>query len=226
MAESVRPVVMSWSGGKDSTLALARLLSDPAWDVVGLLTTVSDPDARIAMHGVREVLLEHQAASLGLPLHAIHLGESPSNEEYETCMEQALQRYIEAGVRHVAFGDIYLEDVRAYRERQLARARMQAVFPVWAHDTRRLAAEFIDHGYRAVLTCVDTEQISGEFAGRDYDAALLSSLPVQADPCAENGEFHSFVHDGPIFSRPVRFTHGGNHLRDGRFLFHDLQPCE
>jgi uncharacterized protein (TIGR00290 family) len=216
------PVALSWSSGKDCALALAELHAAGV-PVATLLTTVTTEYDRVSMHGTRRALLEAQAASLGLPLEVVELSPKSSNEEYEARMGEALARLRERGIETVAFGDLRLEDVRAYREAQLARAGMRALFPLWDRDTARTAREIIARGFRAVLTCVDGEVLDERFAGRDYDARLLAELPAGVDPCGENGEFHTFVHDGPGFRSPVRFTRGEVVLRDGRFWYCDLQ---
>jgi len=221
-AEDPRPVLLSWSGGKDSTLALERLRASPEWHVVGLLTTVTEEHDRISMHGVRRSLLEAQAEALGVPLTIVWVPSGASNEVYGERMGAAMREAVDAGITSVAFGDLFLEEVRSYRERMLATVGMEAVFPIWGMDTAELARRFTDDGYRAILTCVDTEQIPASFAGRDFDPRLLQELPESADPCGENGEFHSFVHDGPIFLHSVPCSRGDRVLRDGRFMYQDL----
>lgn len=219
------PLVLCWSGGKDSTLALDALLAAGEFEVVGLLTTVSRAWRRISMHGVREALLDAQAASLGIPLDKVYLSEQSSNEEYAAAMGAQLARYRERGITHVAFGDIFLEDIRAYREKQMAAADMQCVFPLWRQSTEMLASRFMDRGFRAILTCVDTDAINADFAGREYDRRLLADLPPACDPCGENGEFHSFVYAGPLLHKPIAVAPGERVLRDNRFNFCDLLPA-
>ena len=218
------PVLLSWSGGKDCTLALHHLQMDGCHEVVSLLTTVTQPYDRVSMHGVRRMLLERQAEALGLPLHTLLIGPGCRNEEYERVTAQALVVHHARGVRTVAFGDIFLEDLRAYRENNLARGGMRGLFPIWKRDTRELAREFIVRGFRAILTCVDPKQLDASFAGRDFDSALVDSLPAGVDPCGENGEFHTFVYDGPNFRMPLRLTLGEVVHRDG-FVFCDLVPA-
>ena len=220
--DSKVPVLMAWSGGKDSTLALAELRASREWKVAGLLTTVTEEYDRISMHGVRRRLLERQAEALGLPLRIVLIPPASSNTTYEERMAAELARVREEGIREVAFGDLYLEDVRAYREQLLGSVGMGAVFPLWGRPTADLARRFINEGYRAVLSCVDTQQIDAAFAGRYYDPALLSELPDSADPCGENGEFHSFVHDGPGFAFPISFLRGEQVMREDRFNYCDL----
>ena len=219
-----RKVLFSWSGGKDSALALGELMGDPAFEVAGLLTTVTEDYQRISMHGIRRALLDEQAASLGLPLHVVLISKDCDLKLYERRMREVLDAERAAGVEAVAIGDIFLEDLRRYREEKLAQAGMGAVFPLWKRDTKELAQEFLARGFKAVITCVDTEKLDRSFAGRNYDAAFLADLPASVDPCGENGEFHSCVWDGPIFSRPLSFTRGEVVLRDGRFCFADLVP--
>ena len=220
------PVVLAWSGGKDSSLALQALRHDPRFDPVALLTTVTRDYDRISMHGVRRELLHAQAESAGLALIEAMLDAKASNASYEASMRGALDeiRARFPGVRHIAFGDLFLEDVRAYRERQLAGTGFEPLFPLWGEATAALARRFIADGFQATLVCVDTQQIDGAFAGRAFDASLLDELPGSADPCGENGEFHTFVADGPIFSFPIRCLTGERVLRDDRFAYCDLLP--
>lgn len=216
------PILLAWSGGKDSTLALAALRNSPDWRVVGLLTTVTEEYDRISMHGVRTALLQAQADALDLPVRIVSIPPASGNETYELRMGRTLDEAKAAGMRAVAFGDLFLADVRDYRERMLAGIGMSAVFPLWELPTSELARQFIASGYRAVLTCVDTEQLDPSFAGREYDAALLKDLPPHADPCGENGEFHTFVYDGPGFRAPVAWRRGESVLRESRFQYCDL----
>lgn len=222
MAEKV---LLGWSGGKDSALALYELIQAGGFGVAALLTTITEDYGRVSMHGVRSELIERQAASVGLPLEKVFLSKDSSNEEYEERMGHTLQKFKEDGVEAVVFGDLFLEDVRRYREDNLARVGMRGVFPLWGRDTKELALRFIELGFQAVLTCVDTQALDGAFAGRRFDRLLLTDLPASADPCGEKGEFHSFVYDGPIFSRRVFHTRGEVVLRDGRFSYCDLLPA-
>jgi uncharacterized protein (TIGR00290 family) len=217
------PVLFCWSGGKDSCMALHQLRSDPLREVVALLTTVTEGYDRISMHGVRRILLERQAAALDLPLEIVTIPPQCVNVEYESRMEATLLTWKNRGVTDVAFGDIFLQDLREYREKNLARVGMKALFPVWLRSTRELAREFISLGFRAVTVCIDPKILDDTFVGRSIDADFLAALPAAADPCGENGEFHSFVYDGPGFSAPVQFTIGEKVLRDG-FYFCDLLP--
>jgi uncharacterized protein (TIGR00290 family) len=213
-------LVMAWSSGKDSAMALHALLQQGEYDVVGLMTSVSEEFARISHHGVRVDLLDEQADAIGLPLRKILLPTHPgggacTNDVYERIMGDAMRAYLAEGVTHVAFGDLFLADLRAYRERNLAQVGMQGVFPLWMRDTGPLAREVIATGFKAILTCV--EPVLGEsFAGAEFDQALLDRLPDGVDPCGERGEFHTFVYDGPIFRRPVRAMRGQIVCRDRR----------
>jgi uncharacterized protein (TIGR00290 family) len=215
------PVVMAWSGGKDSVLALEALRADAAFHVEALLTTVTADYDRISMHGVRRSLLAAQADAIGLPLIEAPIPAAASNAAYESAFAAALAPARARGVRRVAFGDLFLADIRRYRERQLAELGMEGVFPIWRRETASLARECIDRGYRAVLVCVDPTQVDASFAGRLYDHDLLRDLPAAADPCGENGEFHTFVFDGPLFRRPLPIEVGAVVTRGG-FVFCDL----
>ncbi len=218
------PVIFAWSGGKDSALALAEVLSSGRDQVVGLLTTVTAGHDRISMHGVRRTLLHRQAEALGLPLREVLISPQSSNEEYEAKMGAALADLTAAApaVDGVVFGDLFLEDIRAYRERMLARIGMRGLFPLWHRDTACLAGEFVRRGYKAILACVDSRALAAEFAGREFDAALLADLPRGVDPCGENGEFHTFVYGGPIFAHPLAVRRGQIVVREGRFVYCDL----
>lgn len=216
-----RRALLSWSGGKDSTLALQRALAGAEWRVEGLLTTVTDEYDRVSMHGVRTALLEAQAAALGLPLRVVRIPPACPNDRYEAAMRAALRAWADEGGETVLFGDLFLEDVRAYRVRLLEGLPLRAEFPIWGAPTGPLARRFVDEGFRATLVCVDPRQIDAGLAGREYDARLLAELPATADPCGENGEFHTFVHDGPLFARPVPVT-PGEVVERGGFVFADL----
>jgi len=215
-------VLFSWSSGKDSGFALHELKKDGSYEVVGLLTTVTEEYDRISMHGVRSELLAQQAEYLDIPLEKVYIPPDTANEKYETAMKEALLRDKDKGVTSVVFGDLFLEDLKVYREKRLAEVGLNAVFPLWKRDTKVLSQEFIRLGFKAVVTCVDSQVLDGRFSGRDYDEQFLSELPAQIDPCGENGEFHSFVYDGPIFKEPVRFNKGGVVIRDKRFHFCEL----
>ncbi len=221
------PVVMSWSGGKDSALALYELQSDPRYEVVALMTSVSEEFHRVSHHGVREELLELQADAVGLPLVKIMLPSGQAtpctNHVYEGIMARVMDDFKAQGVLTVGFGDLFLEDLRAYREKNLARAGMTGVFPIWKRETHALARRIIAMGFKAILTCVEGKVGAG-FAGRDYDESLLAELPPEVDPCGEYGEFHTYVHDGPCFRRPVAVEVGVRVVRDGRY-YADLLPA-
>jgi uncharacterized protein (TIGR00290 family) len=221
---STAPVLVAWSGGKDSALALREITRDGRYRIAALLTTVTGEYDRISMHGVRRTLLRRQAESLGLPLEEAVISPGATNDEYEASMGAALEglRGRVPGLDTVVFGDLFLRDVRAYRERMLARIGMRGLFPLWQRDTRALAHEFIRLGYRAVLVCVDAAQLAGEFAGREFDTALLQDLPPEVDPCGENGEFHTFVYAGPELRQPVSHTRGPVVVREDRFVYCDL----
>ncbi len=227
-ADDLKPaaVVMSWSGGKDSALALHELMTDPRYEVVALMTSVSQEFRRVSHHGVREELLEAQAEAIGVPLTKVYLPSGSStpctNEVYEEIMERVMADFRSRGVFTVGFGDLFLEDLRAWRENNLAKVGMTGVFPIWKRDTRQLSHQLIAQGFKAILSCVEGKVGPG-FAGRAFDERLLEDLPQGVDPCGEYGEFHSFVHDGPCFSRPVPVKIGETVIRDGRY-YADLLP--
>jgi len=214
---------MSWSSGKDSTAALAAVREDPEIDVVGLLVTVNAVADRVAMHAVRRQLLEVQAERLGLALHVVAIPSPCPNDVYEQLMSASMDVAIGEGVEAVVFGDLFLEDVRAYREQALAATGLRALFPLWGRPTDRLAHEMISSGVRAVLTCVDPAKLPADLVGRRFDEALLRDLPPGVDPCGERGEFHTFVWDGPGFARPIEVRTGEVVTRDG-FVFCDVVP--
>ncbi len=220
------PVVLSWSGGKDCAMALYELSRHADYEVVALLTTVSEEFKRISHHGVREELLELQAEAIGIPLDKIYLPSSNShpctNAVYEQIMGEAMGRYKRQGVETVGFGDLFLEDLRAWREKNLATIGMKAVFPLWKRPTSELAREIIALGFKGYLSCVEGKVGPG-FAGRSFDNQLLSDLPAAIDPCGENGEFHTFVYAGPIFAQPLEIEVGQIVIRDGRY-YADLLP--
>ena len=218
-------VVLSWSGGKDSALALDALSRDPELQVVGLLTSVTSTYDRVSVHGVRRSMLEAQVERLDLPLFEISLSPNCSNEAYEAAFHAALDeiRRERPDVTRIAFGDLFLEDVRAYRVRLLAGTGFEPLFPIWGLDTAALARRFIADGFAARLVCVDTTQLDAAFAGRAFDEQLLADLPSTADPCGERGEFHTFVSNGPQFSEPISYRVGQTVLRDDRFMFCDIE---
>jgi uncharacterized protein (TIGR00290 family) len=221
-----RQLLLSWSGGKDSALALAALRADPVVEVVALLTSMTTTYDRVSIHGVRRVLVESQAAATGLPLIEIPLEAQCTNEAYESAFAAAIGRARERfpRIEAVAFGDLFLTDVRAYRERLVEPTGLEPLFPLWGIDTASLARRFIEEGFRARLVCVDTTQLAPSFAGRELDARFLDDLPASADPCGEKGEFHTFVWGAPVFSRAIAVDVGEVVLRDGRFAYCDLLP--
>jgi uncharacterized protein (TIGR00290 family) len=215
------PTVLSWSGGKDSALALHELLMDPTVDLRGLLTTVTDGYDRVSMHGVRTSLVAEQAAALEIPLWSVRIPPSATNEEYERAMVNSLTAIRRDGIEAIAFGDLFLADVRAYRERLVSGTGLRPVFPLWGKPTVDLAQRFVSSGFRAVLVCVDPRQIDVSHCGADFDEALLRALPESADPCGERGEFHTFVYDGPMFRQPIAAQRGVVVEREG-FFYCDL----
>jgi uncharacterized protein (TIGR00290 family) len=216
-----RKAILSWSSGKDSAWALHVLKQQGDFEIVGLLTTINEAFDRVAMHAVRVELLEAQARALGLPLTRIPIPWPCSNEKYEEAMACAVERAKQAGVSVIAFGDLFLEDIRRYRIEKLAGSGLSPVFPIWGLPTDVLARDMVGGGLRARLTCVDPRSISPSFAGREFDAELLRDLPASVDPCGERGEFHTFAYDGPMFERPVPLRTGEIVERDG-FVFADL----
>ena len=218
-----KPIALSWSGGKDSALALHALLRDRTVDVAALVTTVTSEYDRVSMHGVRTALLEEQATVLGLPLHVVRIPPGATNAQYERAMRGALQTLRERGMAAMAFGDLFLADVREYRERLVSDTGVEALFPIWGRSTGPLARRFVRDGFRAVLVCVDPRQIDVSHCGAEFDEVLLEALPATADPCGENGEFHTFVYDGPMFDRPIRARRGEVVEKSG-FVFCDLLP--
>ncbi|HEY2346811.1 MAG TPA: ATP-binding protein [Xanthomonadaceae bacterium] len=218
------PILLSWSGGKDSAWALSALRDDPRHEAVGLLTTVTDEYDRVAMHGIRRDVLRAQAEAAGLPLVEARLPRGADNAAYEAVFAAALADAARRwpGLRHIAFGDLFLADVRAYREALCERLGWQGVYPLWESDTRALAHAMIAGGLRATLCCVDTQQLDAKFCGREFDHDLLAGLPRAIDPCGERGEFHTCVHAGPMFRAPLALRKGETVLRDDRFAFTDL----
>ena len=216
-----KKVLFSWSGGKDSALALFAISQNQRYEIVGLLTTVTEDYHRISMHGVRESLLEQQARSIGLPISRVLISKNGSNEEYESQMKEVLLQFQQSGVNTVVFGDIFLEDIRKYREENLARVGMKGVFPIWKKDN--LPQAFIDSGFKAIVTCVDAKALDKKFVGRLFDREFLAELPASVDPNGENGEFHSFVYEGPIFRKKISYRIGEVVKRDS-FYFCDLEP--
>jgi uncharacterized protein (TIGR00290 family) len=222
MLKKPEPLLFCWSGGKDSAMALHLLRQQKEQRVAALLTTVTDGYERISMHGVRRALLLTQAEATGLPLQEVRIPPQCVNSIYEERIREALLSQKEKGVRRVAFGDIFLQDLRDYRERNLAQIGMSAIFPIWKRDTRELAQEFCTLGFRAIAVCIDSKKLSRDFVGRELDNSFFRDLPAEVDPCGENGEFHTFVYKGPIFSRGIAVELGEVVERDG-FYFCDLK---
>jgi uncharacterized protein (TIGR00290 family) len=217
-------ILFCWSGGKDSALALHEIQCHNAYEVIALLTTVTEEYDRVSMHGIRRMLLDQQAVSLQYPLEKVFISKNSPEGEYESRMEELLLKYLNKGVTSVAFGDIFLEDVRAYREHNLSKIGMKGIFPLWKRDASELAHAFIRLGFKALITCIDSHVLDKTFVGRAFDEQFLSELPSQVDPCGENGEFHSFVFDGPIFQRKIPYTTGEVVFRDNRFYYCDVIP--
>lgn len=218
-------IVVSWSGGKDSAFALYKLLKSEQYEVDSLLTSVTEGYNRISIHGVRESLLERQAESLGIPLRKMYIPQECSNEIYQNIMNDQLQQLKKEGIETVMFGDIFLEDVRSYREEMIKSQNMKAVFPLWGQKTDQLIKEFISLGFKTVTTSIDTEKLSNEFLGRVIDETFIRELPEHIDPCGENGEFHTFSFASPIFKNSVDITIG-EIVEKGRFHFCELLDSE
>ena len=214
-------VIVSWSGGKDSVLAL-HFLNKDEFNVRTLITTISESYNRVSMHGVRKELLEKQAQSIGIPLLTISLPKDITNDEYEKIMKREMLYFKSQSVYKVVFGDIFLEDIRKYREANLSKIGMKAIFPLWKRDTKALAEKFIESGFKAIITSVDSKYLEGSYVGRQFDRDFLNSLPPNVDSCGENGEFHSFVFNGPNFSYPIHFQKGNIVFRENRFYYIDL----
>jgi len=219
------PILLAWSSGKDSAWSLHVLRQDPTVEVVGLLTTINEAYDRVAMHAVRRALLEAQAEAAGVPLVVVPIPSPCPNETYEAAMAAAVADARARGITGIAFGDLYLEDIRRYRERQMSGTGLRLHFPLWGRPTRALAEAMIDGGLQARLTCVDPRVMPADLAGAAFDRALLGRLPAGVDPCGENGEFHTFAWDGPMFRRPLPVRNGEVVTRDG-FVFADLLPAE
>ena len=215
--------MICWSCGKDSATALWKLQQDADYEVVGLLTTLTEGYDRVSMSGVRRELLRRQASALGLPVHDVWIPPQCINPTYEARMGEAVRQLKETGVEAVAFGDLFLEDIREYREQQMATTGLSCVFPIWGEDTFRLSHRMIESGFRAILVCVDPRQVPDGLVGRAYDETLLADLPASADPCGERGEFHTFVWDAPNFKSPIEVRPGEIVERDG-FFFADVIP--
>ncbi len=205
---SIKKAIFNWSGGKDSALALFHVLHNPHYEVAGLMTTLNAKQDRISMHGVRSELLRAQGEAIGIPIKEIPLPEMPSMSVYDDTMKKVLSELKQEGITHSIFGDIFLEDLKKYREDRLKEVGLNAYFPLWKRDTKELVHEFIALGFKTVITCVKSDVLDQEFAGRVIDEEFLKDLPHNVDPCGENGEFHTFVFDGPIFSNPIKYSLG------------------
>ena len=221
----MKRVLLSWSSGKDSAWTLHALRQMLDVEVVGLLTTLNVAADRVAMHAVRRELLRMQAHAAGLPVREVDLPWPCSNEEYERLMSAACKQAVADGVTHMAFGDLFLGDVRQYRIDKLKGTGLEAIFPIWGKNTKELAHEMVASGLRAIITCVDPKQLAPEFVGREFNVDFLYDLPSGVDPCGENGEFHSFVFAGPMFEKPIEVTRGKLVERDG-FQFADVLPAD
>jgi uncharacterized protein (TIGR00290 family) len=215
-------ILLAWSSGKDSAMAFHVLQQLKDYTILALLTTITEDYDRVSMHGVRRALVEKQVEAMGCQLEIVRIPKDCDNEEYESLMRACLEKYKQHGVSAVAFGDLFLEDIRKYREENLAKIGMKAVFPIWTKYTKGLAASFASSRFKAVITCVDTKRLDASFCGREYGKEFLADLPATVDPCGENGEFHSFVYEGPIFNKKIEFQKGEIVLRDNRFCFCDL----
>ena len=222
---TVEKVVFTWSGGKDSAMAFHELKKSGNYQILALLTTLTEDYDRISMHGVKRILLEEQVDSLGIPLEKVYIQKNSSNEEFESKMKDTLLRYRNQGVQTVVFGDIFLEDLRKYREENLEKIGMKAIFPIWKQKTEVLARNFIDLGFKAIITCVDGNSLGKKFVGMEFNEKFLSQLPSGVDPCGENGEFHSFVCNGPLFKKPIPYEKGIVVTRENRFHYCDLNPA-
>jgi uncharacterized protein (TIGR00290 family) len=215
--------VLSWSGGKDSSLCLLETKTSGV-EIVGLLTTVTQDFDRISMHGVRTELLRRQASSIGLPLYEVHIPKVATNAVYQEATKAVLiSLKRETGISTVAFGDLFLQDIREYREKFLDSLGMECLFPIWKRDTKKLADYFIESGFRAIICCVDPRKLGKKFCGREFDELFLAEIPPEVDPCGENGEFHTFVYAGPIFKEAIKVRVGQIVQRDG-FCFADIIP--
>lgn len=227
---NMNKAILSWSGGKDSALALFVCRQSAQFEIVGLLTNVNGQFGRVSMHGVRTELIEAQAEAIGLPLYTLEFPGDVSMDVYNSLVKNRLTEFKDQGITHVIYGDIFLEDLRQYREQQLNEVGLQGVFPLWNQNTVILLAKFIQSGFKAVLVCVNENYLPESWAGRELDETILDDLPASVDPCGENGEYHSFVYDGPIFAKPIAFQKGETVRRsyqktdqwDTDFIFQDL----
>jgi len=223
--KKIEKALFSWSSGKDSAMALYEIQRSCRYKITSLLTTITESYDRVSMHGVPRILVEQQAKSLGIPLHKVLIPRECSNEKYQTIMNATLRKFKEEGISNAIFGDIFLEWVKEYRERNLSHIGITPVFPIWGRDTAELAQSFIDLGFKSVITCVDTRVLSQKFLGRIIDTDFLAQLPTKVDPSGENGEFHSFVFDGPIFRNSIDYKLGEQVSRNS-YRFCDLVPMK
>jgi len=224
LSNMTEKALLSWSGGKDSALALYEIQKRQDLEVLSLITTITEEYDRISIHGVRRILLHKQAESLGIPLHNIFISKNTTDEEYGRKMKEMLIKFSEMGVSSVIFGDIFLEDLRKFREKQLSKVDMKGIFPLWKKDTAELAYSFLTLGFRAIVTSIDSQILDKSFVGRVIDEKFLAEIPPSVDPCGENGEFHSFVFDGPIFKKKISHCVGEVILRENRFYYCDIKP--
>lgn len=226
----MKPTYLSWSGGKDATLALDSLKNNPRYHIAGLLTTANDHYGRVSMHGLRMELVEEQAEKLGLPLEVVRLPKEVDYDIYEREMKRSMNKLSSEGIEAIAFGDIFLEDLKKYREQMLSACGLEGIYPLWGQDTRELSNYFINKGYRSKVIVINGTKLEDAYVGREYDASFLNDLPDGIDPCGENGEFHSFVYDGPLFSQAVTFKTGEVQVRhyggeeSNRAVFCDVIP--
>lgn len=225
MLKITKKVFVSWSTGKDSAYALHLIRQSNQYEIVGLLSTVTEEYDRVAMHGTRHTLLKIQAERLGLTSYPILIPPTCSDDLYNTRMQEAMERMIKAEISHVIYGDLFLEEIRKYRETKLAHTNITPLFPLWGKNTTKLANEMIESGIKAIITCIDTKKLDASFAGRHFDQQLLKDLPKDVDPCGENGEFHTFVYDGPMFCRPIPITLGTTVERE-TYIYQDIIPTE
>ncbi len=223
--DRMEKVVLCWSGGKDSAISLYEIQKNGKYEILTLLTTITDDYDRVSLHGVPRTLVEQQAHSLGLPIQEVFIPKACSNEEYDSKMGEVLTKFKQDGIAQVVFGDVFLEWVKKYREDNLAKLGMKGIFPLWGRDTAELTRSFIALGFQAIITCINSKVLDKRFAGRRLDEHFLAELPPNVDPCGENGEFHSFVFDGPIFKERIAYTLGESVLRNS-FYFCELLPKE
>ncbi len=222
MLLNLEPAIVSWSGGKDSMLALHTILNKKEYKIKTLFTSSSIEYDRVSIHGVRNEIIKKQARSIGLPIHLIHLPKNVDDNKYQLIMKGEMTRFISKGIFSVVFGDIFLEDVREYRESNLSKIGMKGIFPLWGKSSRNLARKFLDLRFNAIITSVDSTLLDGSFIGEIFNDEFISAIPKNVDPCGENGEFHTFVFDGPLFSHPIQFKKGKIICRENRFYYIDL----